>query len=40
MSTLEPDGTWQYAQAVPLSAGARDVSHGRYWTKSVNGFYA
>ena len=37
MSTSEPAGTWQYAQAVVLPAGARVGSHGAYWTNRTNG---
>ena len=37
MSTVEPGGTWQYAQAVALPAGARDGSHAAYWTNSTYG---
>ncbi|MEJ7696394.1 MAG: hypothetical protein WKF78_07215 [Candidatus Limnocylindrales bacterium] len=37
MSMLEPFGTWQYAQATVLPAGAREGSHGSYCTNSVNG---
>ena len=37
MSTSEPAGTWQYAQAVVLPAGAREGSHGAYWTNRTYG---
>ena len=37
MSTSDPAGTWQYAHAVVLPAGARDVSHGAYWTNRTYG---
>ena len=37
MSTVEPAGTWQYAQAVCLPAGARDGSQRPYWTNSTYG---
>ena len=37
MSTSEPAGTWQYAQAVVLPSGARVGSHGAYWTNRTYG---
>ena len=37
MSIGESAGTWQYAHATDLLAGAREGSQGSYWTKRTYG---
>ena len=37
MSTVDPDGTWQYAHSVCCPSGARWGSNSDDWATSTNG---